>query len=585
MKSAKGRIAVVLLVLICLFAGMANGEREAWECPECGRKGNTGNFCGNCKHPAPEAAPVYAAGDIITFGHYEQDNNLNNGPETIEWIVLDHDAAENKVLLLSLYGLDTIPYHGDNEMITWEKCSLRSWLHEVFLETAFTKEEQQKILKTNVDNSKGEGYSGWNTDGGNNTVDQVFLLSYREAFEKYFQEDQSRTCKPTVYAMAQGALTDSGSGNGWWWLRTPGSFQNNVASVNNDGSRCHYRVIYTNGCVRPALWLNLDSFHSGQNTAGTEPETEQSYGPDSMSGFGYTIDSIELKEKADVNAQIIQRLNKYTLCRFIDTATSDGITWYQVTYNEKNGYVDGMFFKQLTMSELNRFLGSAEYNEGIRQNAEAQAPTPQKTYSAGDIITFGHYEQDNNLNNGQEAIEWIMLDYDATGNKVLLLSRYGLDAKPYHVHSERITWGECSLRSWLNGEFLKTAFTIDEQHGILKTNVDNSKSQGYSEWNSDDRIRINTADQIFLLSYWEAFEKYFKDDQSRTCKPTAYAIAQGALSNRNSGNGWWWLRSPGEYQDRATNVNYVGSRSSHIVNNDSGCVRPALWLNLDSGIL
>ena len=54
MKSIKGRIAVALVALICLFAGMANGEREAWDCPECGRKGNTGNFCGSCRHPAPE---------------------------------------------------------------------------------------------------------------------------------------------------------------------------------------------------------------------------------------------------------------------------------------------------------------------------------------------------------------------------------------------------------------------------------------------------------------------------------------------------------------------------------------------------
>ena len=83
MKSTKVRIAVVLLALVCLFAAMSYGEREAWDCLECGRKGNTGNFCGSCAHPAPEAGPVYAAGDIITFGHYEQDNNLNNGKEAI----------------------------------------------------------------------------------------------------------------------------------------------------------------------------------------------------------------------------------------------------------------------------------------------------------------------------------------------------------------------------------------------------------------------------------------------------------------------------------------------------------------------
>lgn len=38
---------------------------------------------------------------------------------------------------------------------------------------------------TTVDNSKAQGYSGYSTDGGNNTEDKVFLLSYAEA-NKYF---------------------------------------------------------------------------------------------------------------------------------------------------------------------------------------------------------------------------------------------------------------------------------------------------------------------------------------------------------------------------------------------------------------
>ena len=262
MISTKGRIAVVLLVFICLFARMSNGESTAWDCPECGRKGNTGNFCGNCAHPAPETGTVYAVGDIISFGHYEQDNNLNNGQETIEWIVLDCDAVENKVLLLSRYGLDTKPYHENYEDVTWEKCSLRSWLNGDFLNTAFTADEQRGILKTNMNNSKSQGYSGWNTDGGNDTVDQIFLLSYLEAFDEYFKDNESRTCKPTPYAIAKGAYADPSNGNGWWWLRSPGSYQTSAALVYYDGSRYSYSVdfVFSNsGCIRPALLVNLNS--------------------------------------------------------------------------------------------------------------------------------------------------------------------------------------------------------------------------------------------------------------------------------------------------------------------------------------
>ena len=28
-------------------------DKAGWTCPECGKKGNTGNYCGKCAHPAP----------------------------------------------------------------------------------------------------------------------------------------------------------------------------------------------------------------------------------------------------------------------------------------------------------------------------------------------------------------------------------------------------------------------------------------------------------------------------------------------------------------------------------------------------
>ena len=39
--------------------------------------------------------------------------------------------------------------------------------------------------------------------------------------------------------------------------------------------------------------------------------------------------------------------------------------------------------------------------------------------------------------------------------------------------------------------------------------------------------------------------------------------------------GWWWLRSPGNNQNNAANVNNDGSLNNNNVNNDNGCVRPA----------
>ena len=201
-------------------------------------------------------------------------------------------------------------------------------------------------------------------------------------------------------------------------------------------------------------------------------------------------------------------------------------------------------------------------------------------FAVGNEIQFGQYEQDGDSSNGAEAIEWMVLDRQE--NRVLLLSKYGLDAKPYNKTNTDITWEQSTLRSWLNGEFLNTAFSAEEQSAIMKTAVDNSQAEGYSGWNTNGGN--NTEDQVFLLSYKEAFEDYFTSDAARICMPTSYAVQQGAWTNDETGACWWWLRSPGFYQSCAAYVYYFGSRYYHGVNDGCECVRPALWINLDSDI-
>ena len=71
-----------------------------------------------------------AVGDTVYFGAYEQDNNKANGKDDIAWQVLD--KKENAILLLSVNGLDSVPYHSENTSVTWEKCALRTWLNQDF---------------------------------------------------------------------------------------------------------------------------------------------------------------------------------------------------------------------------------------------------------------------------------------------------------------------------------------------------------------------------------------------------------------------------------------------------------------------
>ena len=199
-----------------------------------------------------------SVGDSYTFGSYEQDNNTSNGKEDIEWIVLDKDGAN--ILVISKYALDCQQYNTSYTAVTWESCSLRKWMNGTFLNAAFSSEEAAMIATTTVTADKNPSYS---TNAGNDTQDQVFLLSITEV-EKYFSSDNDRMCVPTAYAIARGAYTSSsysvgGAATCWWWLRSPGLHSYYAAFVYDDGSVYYivYYVYYGNVCVRPALWINL----------------------------------------------------------------------------------------------------------------------------------------------------------------------------------------------------------------------------------------------------------------------------------------------------------------------------------------
>ena len=191
-------------------------------------------------------------GSIVTFGSYEQDNYSKGSKEPIEWIVLD--VQENNLLLISRYGLDCLSYCRRSNSIAWETSNVRAWLNDPFLNAAFTPEEQNAILNTEVDNGKSQGYLHYEGSGGENTLDQLFLLSYAEAW-KYFYQSSDRACRPTKVAVKRGAFESPLSGNCPWWLRSPGYMKDYVAAVDVDGNRSG-NIKYGTMAVRPAMWVD-----------------------------------------------------------------------------------------------------------------------------------------------------------------------------------------------------------------------------------------------------------------------------------------------------------------------------------------
>ena len=222
------------------------------------------------------------------------------------------------------------------------------------------------------------------------------------------------------------------------------------------------------------------------------------------------------------------------------------------------------------------------------QTAETPAAAPDAPAArVGDLVTFGHYEQDNDADNGPEPIEWRVLEVDEESGRAMLVSRWCLDRQPYHTGSSRTTWAECTLRTWLNDTFLNAAFTPEEQEAVLLTQVDNSGRQNDPNFPFDTE---NTEDRVYLLSYAEVM-RYMDSEPARFSAATDYAVSHGAFvaDDRFMTEGrhatWWFLRSPGRSRSNVMVVPSTGSvYDTPFVNStmSSVAVRPVIWVRLDA---
>lgn len=195
-----------------------------------------------------------------------------------------------------------------------------------------------------------------------------------------------------------------------------------------------------------------------------------------------------------------------------------------------------------------------------------------KVAKAGDYVFFGTYEQDNNTSNGKEDVEWLVLE--VKDGKALVVSKYALDCKQYNTSNTDVTWETCTLRKWLNNDFINAAFSSYEKAMIPTVTVSADENPDYSTNPANA-----TQDQVFLLSITEA-NKYFNSNGARQCEPTDYAVANGIWESDSGNFCWWWLRSPGDVQNDAATVYRDGDVVDDVVC-VLGAVRPALWISLE----
>lgn len=144
-----------------------------------------------------------------------------------------------------------------------------------FLNNAFSAKEKTAIAVTDVVNGPNTDYD---TDGGNDTTDRIFLLSLTEVGNhSYFPTYSSSVSTNTAY-VADGGKLDSGMFDAgepdWWWLRSPGFHHWQAAYIEDDGSpnTDGNRVDYDRTAVRPAFNLNLSSVLFTSAATGGKPD-------------------------------------------------------------------------------------------------------------------------------------------------------------------------------------------------------------------------------------------------------------------------------------------------------------------------
>ncbi len=561
--------------------------------------------------PGMEGKYKWAAADRDHYFKYEP----------IKWRVLKVDGEQ--ALLLSDQALDTVRYNEQSDKnVTWETSTVRSWLNNEFLNKAFSQEEQSSIADTNlVNNVDGTG-------GGRDTTDKIFLLSYEDAYDssagfmpRRWDRSETRWSWSSTYAKAVGAYfyTEGvNKGGGGWWLRTPAgsSVSTGIVADGNTEQVCNWGT-----GIRASLNIKLSSNHYTYAGKVCSDGTKGAGGSEDDGNSGISLNNPRMVK--DSGMQSGQKVTwdcvwfgSYPQAEVVPSA--DNYTALdQKLLNSGDLIEDRSLYDRLKSapeSEWNQInditIDGEKYRRLEKRDVHVSGRSGSGYYKWSDSEPYHYFKY--------EPVKWRVLRVDG-GQRALLLADKGLDAQMYNFQCDSVTWETSMIRSWLNGygktanqeamdylgtsvvsrNFLSSAFSKKEKAVIEDTyvvNADNIKNK--TEGGND------TTDKIFLLSESETFGNGAvpygftasgdTKDEGRTCKTSTYAKAMSAYANStNKGDGFWWLRSPGDSPDRAVFVYFDGRVVSNKKGDDpvfsggsantiSYSVRPALNLKLAS---
>ena len=203
-------------------------------------------------------------GETFLLGATEQDNNLENGIEPIEWVVLD--KTESKIFVVSkkvleyltfskwesMSGADGVMYMEPQNYFTWklERNQQRAWLLNELYENGFTENEKLVILQTH---NESPSWRDYDPEEGSN--DYLYIPS-KEDVENYMSDLSVRQAKMTVYVAEKAKKFIDDSNYIGWSLRTEGTSPKYSKQITANGEISEMYTNVANG-VRPVMWLDI----------------------------------------------------------------------------------------------------------------------------------------------------------------------------------------------------------------------------------------------------------------------------------------------------------------------------------------
>lgn len=252
---------------------------------------------------------------------------------------------------------------------------------------------------------------------------------------------------------------------------------------------------------------------------------------------------------------------KLVLCSFLTIVIIIALLALTSTFSKPSKSVqelieEGNYIEAYEILEKARTVESLELREAIFEDYKREK---LEKAEVGDTIVTGYYLTD---------MEWKVLDKQ--DGKLFVIAEGLSDYKCYNDVEEPATWETCSLRKWLNEEFIySNLFSPSDRDRIVTTKVNNNDNTAY-DFNTEGGN--STYDRVYLMSIEEA-EKYYSQNQDRIF----YINKKKGDVARNTTP--WWLRSPGSDNMSAAIVTPDGQIYEEGYDyKDSAAVRPVMWI-------